>query len=86
MGQNDEGFGPQFGNRFDFTLKFEYLLFKIIPSGIFIVVVPFYIWACLWRPVYTRPGIVLGAKLVRAVRLYSSHANRLGLCCGFGGN
>lgn len=61
---NDESLGPQYLDQFDFTLKFESVLFNIVPAAILIVVCPFYLAKFRGQPVVAPQGALLWFKLV----------------------
>jgi hypothetical protein len=60
----DDAFGPQVGNRFDFTLFFEYTILTTLPACLLLFVSPFYIYRFLRRPISFRHGLLLWTKLV----------------------
>lgn len=64
MARSDNGFGPQLGSRFDFTLRFEQSILGIAPNALFLVLAPCYIYSYMRRPACARNGIFLWAKLV----------------------
>lgn len=65
----DELFGPQWLDRFDFTLKFENILMGILPHTLFTLFALVYVAAVYRKPVLARPGAVLWTKAVSPVAL-----------------
>ncbi len=64
----DDSFGPQLGDHFDFTVRFEHILMSILPSVLFILVAPVFVRRYFKWPAYTDWDALLGAKLVRLGR------------------
>lgn len=62
---NDLGsWGPQLGPYFDFTLFFEQIVFDVIPSTLFIICVPYYLWKVCTAPKLAKAGNLFWLKLV----------------------
>lgn len=65
----DDTFGPRLPGHFDFTLLFEHSIFHILPSGLFLVSLPFFIPTVARGEAIVRPGLLLWAKLAIALAL-----------------
>lgn len=61
---SDRVFWGSLGSRFDFTLKFEEVVFDISLSSAVIAILPFFFFYYYFEPVYIRRGALLWAKLV----------------------
>lgn len=60
----DTNFGPHHPGLFDFTILFEQSILSLLPTCIFILLVPLRI-SVLWKhEKATKPGILLWSKLV----------------------
>ncbi|KAJ3496798.1 hypothetical protein NLG97_g2398 [Lecanicillium saksenae] len=75
----DGQFGPQFPGQFDFTLFFEHIMFKIIPSCFAVLAIPFYVRLSLREAKKARPGLLLCLKLLVGTALVGVSAASLGL-------
>lgn len=64
----DNTFGPQWLDRFDFTLRFENILMTILPHAAFIVFALAYVSIVYRKPVLARPGALLPAKCASPLR------------------
>lgn len=62
----DRAFGPQFKDKFDFTLQFEHTILTILPATIFVAAVPIFFFIFQSRPNIVLPGKLLQLKLVSA--------------------
>lgn len=65
----DDSFGPRLLGHFDFTLLFEHAIFQIIPSGIVIFTIPFYVYIIFKTRRIVRPSWLLWSKLLVAVAI-----------------
>lgn len=63
-GHDDNSFGPQYGHQFDFTLRFEHLIFTILPASLLIAAIPVLIYHYTRKPAVISRGWLLYAKLV----------------------
>lgn len=61
---SDHAFGPQFKDKFDFTLKFEHTILAIVPATIFVAAAPVFFFLYQNSPNVVRPGKLLLVKLV----------------------
>lgn len=61
---SDHAFGPQFKDKFDFTLQFEHTILAILPTTIFFAAVPIFFFFYQNAPNVVRPGQLLLVKLV----------------------
>lgn len=64
--QMDRHFGPTVPGRFDFTLLFELVMFRIVPAGIVILMTPMYMRILCCTAAKVRPGLLLCTKLAAA--------------------
>ena len=71
---NDNSFGPQYGNSFDFTLLFDHSMFTIVPTALLITACPLYIYFRRRDPLQVERGRLFWAKMVRQVILLSHNA------------
>lgn len=69
---DDNLFGPQYGDKFDFTLRFEHIIFTILPASILITAFPVLLYQYTQKPVVIGRSWSLYAKLVSfiAVKTY----------------
>ncbi|TQV89952.1 ABC multidrug transporter [Cordyceps javanica] len=66
----DRAFWARVGSLFDFTLKFEEVIFSISLSSAFAAISPFFIcYYYFWRPRYIASGPLLWAKLLTSLSL-----------------
>lgn len=66
---DDESFGPQLPGQFDFTLRFENIFFKIVPSIFLISSIPFYVFSVVKGARRVHSGLLLWLKLAAALCL-----------------
>lgn len=62
--ESDRAFGPQFKDKFDFTLQFEHTILAIFPATLFVAAVPIFFFFYHNAPNVVRPGQLLLVKLV----------------------
>lgn len=62
--QSDQAFGPQFGEKFDFTLEFEHTVLSILPATLFLAGVPIFFLLYQRSPSIVLSGQLLWFKLV----------------------
>ncbi|KZL77916.1 ABC multidrug transporter [Colletotrichum tofieldiae] len=74
-----DAFGPQLTGRFDFTLYFEHAVLSIIPSALFLAILPCRITWLFQRHSIPRSGWLLLAKLATATIHFSLQATLLAL-------
>ena len=67
---SDKAFGPQFRDKFDFTLEFEHTILTVVPASFFIAAVPIFFFIFQRRPNIIMCGNLLWAKLVSSSRNY----------------
>lgn len=67
---DDQSFGPQYGDRFDFTLRFEHIIFTILPATVLIAAYPILLYQ------YTRKSIVVGRGWSLYAKLVSFSASK----------
>lgn len=77
--QLDAQFGPQLPGSFDFTVLFEHAMFWLVPTGIVILVTPFYAINILRAQRQVRPGRLLWAKMACGLALVSIQATNIAL-------
>ncbi|KAM3439952.1 hypothetical protein MY4824_002459 [Beauveria thailandica] len=65
----DNKFGPVLPGKFDFTLLFELVMLGMVPAGIIILVMPFYLGRMLTATHKIRPGPLLWFKLANGTAL-----------------
>lgn len=75
--QLDGLFGPQLPGEFDFTLLFEQIMLTIVPGGIIVLAIPFYLRTTLQAVKYVRPGFLLWFKLAVGLLLLGLHVTSL---------
>lgn len=71
---DDDSFGPQYGDTFDFTLRFEHIIFTIVPASILISIYPILIYQ------YARKPVVVGRSWSLYAKLVSLNVSRSCLC------
>lgn len=74
---HDGLFGPQLPGEFDFTLLFEQVMLTIVPGGIVVLAVPFYLTVALREVRRVRPGFLLWLKLGIGLALLAIHTTSL---------
>lgn len=62
---DDNRFGPQYGQQFDFTMVFSNIVLTIVPAALIIAASPAYIFAGFGKPPMTAKKGPLLRKLVR---------------------
>mgnify|MGYP005990322769 CR=1 FL=1 len=62
--QSDNVFGPQFKDKFDFTLAFEHAILTTVPASLLIAAVPIYFFLYRGTQDVVLPGKSLWLKLV----------------------
>lgn len=65
----DNEFGPVLPGKFDFTLLFELVMLGMVPAGIVILLMPFYLGKMLIATNKVRPGPLLWLKLTAGTAL-----------------
>lgn len=70
-------FGPQLPGQFDFTLFFEHVMLTIVPGGVIVLAIPFYLGTALRTARRVRPGFLLWFKLAAGLALLAIHATSL---------
>ncbi|KAM3428813.1 hypothetical protein NHJ13734_008439 [Beauveria thailandica] len=65
----DNKFGPVLPGKFDFTLLFELVMLGMVPAGIIILLMPFYLGRMLIATHKIRPGPLLWFKLANGTAL-----------------
>ena len=78
--ESDNAFGPQFKDKFDFTLAFEHTILTTAPASLLIAAAPIY--ALLYRgtKIIMLPGKLLWLKMVGAfvtLLVVSHNTNRM---------
>lgn len=81
MDKLDKSFGPRLFGHFDFTLLFEHSVMEIVPAGIILFVVPFYIFTLVTSNPRVRFGLLLWFKLGVASALLGLQINNVLLWC-----
>ncbi|KAK0391974.1 hypothetical protein NLU13_1472 [Sarocladium strictum] len=74
-----DAFGPQLTGRFDFTLYFEQTILSILPSALFLAIVPCRLIWLLRKHSIPASGWLLLAKLATCIILFSLQATLLAL-------
>ncbi|KAK3180626.1 hypothetical protein K4F52_007976 [Lecanicillium sp. MT-2017a] len=64
---DDQKFGPQQGNKHDFTLLFEHTILTMVPTIMMIVVAPFFIRHYSRQPIYVKRGAQYWIKTATSV-------------------
>ncbi|KAJ3496257.1 hypothetical protein NLG97_g2789 [Lecanicillium saksenae] len=77
--QQDGQFGPQLDGQFDFTLLFEHVMLTIVPGGLVVLAIPFYLKMALSEARKVRAGLLLWLKLAMGLALLVIHATSLAL-------
>ncbi|KAJ6781135.1 hypothetical protein PWT90_04854 [Aphanocladium album] len=78
MSSSGDGlFGPQLPGHFDFTLLFENIMFTIVPGGVAVLAIPFYLKLALRTTRSVRPGLLLWTKLVTGLAMLAVHITSL---------
>ncbi|RBR06336.1 hypothetical protein FVER53590_07622 [Fusarium verticillioides] len=67
----DNAFGPQRAGVFDFTILFEQSILSLLPTGLFILLVPLRLYVLWNNERVTKPGPLLWAKIV-TIGIYAS--------------
>ncbi|KAF5703872.1 Canalicular multispecific organic anion transporter 2 [Fusarium mundagurra] len=67
----DNNFGPQRAGVFDFTILFEQSILSLLPTGLFILLVPFRLYILWNNERVTKSGPLLWAKMV-TIGIYAS--------------
>ncbi|KAJ6785360.1 hypothetical protein PWT90_03235 [Aphanocladium album] len=75
----DAQFGPQLPGQFDFTLLFEQVMLTIVPGGVVVLAIPFYLQLALYEARKVRAGFLLWLKLAIGLVLLATHATSLNL-------
>lgn len=70
-------FGPQLPGQFDFTLFFEHVMLTIVPGGVIVLAIPFYLGTALRAARRVRPGFLLWFKLGVGLALLAIHTTSL---------
>ncbi|KAJ6785359.1 hypothetical protein PWT90_03234 [Aphanocladium album] len=73
----DRLFGPQVEGQFDFTLLFEHVMLTIVPGGVAVLAIPFYLNTALQQARNVRSGALLWLKLVVGLALVAMHITSL---------
>ncbi|TQV90796.1 multidrug resistance protein MDR [Cordyceps javanica] len=74
LAQLDALFGPQLPGHFDFTILFEHSMLWIVPTGVAILMTPFYFNGLLRSERQVRPGFLLWIKVACGVALVGIQA------------
>lgn len=61
---SDNDFGPQFKDKFDFTLDFEHTILTTVPATLLIAAAPVFFFVYRGKDAIVLPGKLLWAKLV----------------------
>ena len=61
----DAAFGPQFKDKFDFTLEFEHSILTLAPAVLLIAATPIFFFLYCRRRSIILPGYLLWLKIVR---------------------
>jgi hypothetical protein len=64
MNATDDAFGPRLEGTFDFTLVFEQSIFSILPSAVFLGLIPARFIRLCGHEIRARAGALLWAKMV----------------------
>ena len=64
---SDNDFGPQFKDKFDFTLGFEHSILTTLPATLLIAAAPIFFFVYRGKDAIVLPGKLLWAKLVRYI-------------------
>lgn len=73
-GHEDGSFGPVYAGKFYFTLRFEHIIFTILPASILIAMYPILLYHYNHKPVVVGRSWSLYVKLVsKPPRLFYSH-------------
>lgn len=75
----DNLFGPKLLGQFDFTLLFEQAMLSIVPGGVAVLTIPYYVQLRLRAPARVRPGILLWLKLAAGLTILAMHTASLTL-------
>lgn len=62
--ESDRAFGPQFRDKFDFTLEFEHTILSILPASLFLAGAPVFFLLYQHSPNIVLSGKLLWVKLV----------------------
>lgn len=62
--ERDNDFGPQFKDKFDFTLDFEHTILTTVPATLLIAAAPIFFFVYRGKDAIILPGKLLWAKLV----------------------
>lgn len=60
----DNSFGPQYGDQFDFTLRFELIILTILPASVLLTMYPILLYHYTHKPVVVSRSWSLYVKLV----------------------
>lgn len=66
---DDDSLGPRLSGSFDFTLKFERIVFHIVPSAVVLLAIPYYLYKAITSRPAVRPGVLLWMKLATAAAI-----------------
>ena len=77
----DDRFGPRRANVFDFTILFEQSVLSLLPTGLFLLLVPLRLFLLRNNEKLSRNGTLLWLKLVGELKSATAYADNLG--CGW---
>lgn len=80
----DDYFGPHRVNSFDFTLLFEQSILSLLPTGLFLLLVPLRLFLLRNNEKVSKIGILLWLKLVgdlESITAFTDHLGRGWLPC-----
>lgn len=75
----DALFGPQLPGHFDFTVFFEHAMLMLVPTGVVVLVTPFYLKQVARAQRQVLPGLLLWAKLALGLALVAMQATNIAL-------
>lgn len=73
----DASFGPQYGSRFDFTLKFEAAILALLPATLLVATTPVFLFLTFSKTEIVASGWLLWSKLVSVSAWLSRLSSRL---------
>lgn len=76
---SDALFGPQLPGHFDFTILFEHAMMWLVPTGLAILVTPFYLKSAMRAERKVRPGKLLWIQMACGLALVGLQATNIAL-------
>lgn len=81
---SDDHFGPHRANTFDFTILFEQSILSLLPTGLFLLLVPLRLFLLRNNEKVSKIGTILWLKLVGDLKsgtAFTDHLGRAWLLC-----